>query len=86
MRCTRAFWFATMPLLVQPQFAAAQGPSGGTGAVASIPGSVVRAGEQPHPVTQPGILSLIGNPPPPAPVAGSRRPVPFRSKDSAPSK
>jgi hypothetical protein len=86
MRCTRAFWFATIALLAPPQFAVAQGPSGGTGAVASIPGSVVRAGEQPHPVTQPGILSLIGSPTPPAPVADSRRPVPFRSKDSAPSK
>jgi hypothetical protein len=71
-------------LLALPQLAAAQGPSGGTGAVASIPGSVVRAGEQPHPVTQPGILSLIGNPTPPAPVADSRRAMPYR--DPAPSK
>jgi hypothetical protein len=86
MRCTRAFWLATAALVAQSQFAAAQGPSGGNGAVASIPGSVVRAGEQPHPVTQPGILSLIGNPTPPTPVADSRRPVPFRSKDPTPSK
>jgi hypothetical protein len=86
MRFTRAFWFATAALLALSQFAAAQGPSGGTGAIASIPGSVVRAGEQPHPVTQPGILSLIGNPTPPAPVADSRRPMPFRNKDPAPSK
>jgi hypothetical protein len=86
MRFTRAIWFAAAALLAQPQLAAAQGPSGGTGAVASIPGSVVRAGEQPHPVTQPGILSLIGNPTPPAPLADSRRPTPFRSQDPASSK
>jgi hypothetical protein len=86
MRFTRAFWCATIALLAQPQLAAAQGPFGGTGAIASIPGSVVRAGEQPHPVTQPGILSLIGDPTPPTPVADWRRPVPFRSKDPTPSK
>jgi hypothetical protein len=46
MRFNRAFWIATAALLAQPQLAAAQGPSGGTGAIASIPSSVVRAGEQ----------------------------------------
>jgi hypothetical protein len=71
-------------LLALPQLAAAQGPSGGNGAVASIPSSVYRAADQGRPVTQPGILSLIGNPMPPAPVANSRRT--YREKDPAPSK
>ena len=37
---------AIAALLASTQFAAAQGTSGGTGAVASIPGSVVRGHEQ----------------------------------------
>ena len=86
MRLTLACSFATAVLLALPQPAAAQGPSGGTGAVASIPGSVVRAGEQPYPVSQPGILSLIGNPAPPAPIADSRRATPYRGQDPTPSK
>jgi hypothetical protein len=86
MRLKLACSFTTAVLLVIVQPATAQGPSGGTGAVASIPGSVVRAGEQPHPVSQPGILSLIGSPTPPAPVADSRRATPYRGKDPAPSK
>jgi hypothetical protein len=86
MRFTRAFWFATAALLAQSQLAAAQGPSGGNGAVASIPGSVVRAGEQPHPVTQPGILSLINSPTPPYPAADSKPTMSHRGKDPVPSK
>jgi hypothetical protein len=37
---------AVTALLASTQFVAAQGTSGGTGAVASIPGSVVRGHEQ----------------------------------------
>jgi hypothetical protein len=86
MRFTRAFWFATAALLAQSQFAAAQGPSGGNGAVASIPGSVVRAGEQPHPVTQPGILSLIKSRTAPYPAADSKPAMSHRGEDPVPSK
>jgi hypothetical protein len=41
-------------LFSSAQFAAAQGTSGGNGAVASIPGSVVRGHEQ-----GPGLISII---------------------------
>jgi hypothetical protein len=61
--------------------AAAQGTSGSTGAVASIPGSVVRGHEQ-----QPGIITMITSPPPPGanavskprPIRRSERPLPSR--------
>jgi hypothetical protein len=86
MRSTLVFWFAATALLAQPQFATAQGPSGGNGAVASIPGSVVRAGEQPHPVTQPGILSLINGPMAPYPAADSKPAMSHRGKEPVPSK
>jgi hypothetical protein len=52
-------------LLALTQLAIAQGPSGATGAVASIPGSVVRGAEQGQPVTQLGILSIITGATPP---------------------
>jgi hypothetical protein len=42
-------------LFASAQLAAAQGTSGGNGAVASIPGSVVRGHEQ-----GPGLISIIG--------------------------
>jgi hypothetical protein len=45
---------AAAALLALTQFAAAQGTSGGTGAVASIPGSVVRGHEQ-----GPGLISVV---------------------------
>jgi hypothetical protein len=86
MRFTRAFWFATAALLAQSQLAAAQGPSGGNGAVASVPGSVVRAGEQPHPVTQPGILSLINGPTPLYSAADSKPAMTPRRTAPVPSK
>jgi hypothetical protein len=38
--------FTASVLLALTQLAAAQGPSGGTGAVASIPSNVVRGAEQ----------------------------------------
>lgn len=70
--------FAVTALLTLP--ATAQGPAGGTGAIASIPGSVYRAADDVRPVTQPGILSFIANPPPPIPNLDSkqtaRRPSP----------
>jgi hypothetical protein len=61
--------------------AAAQGTGGSTGAVASIPGSVVRGHEQ-----QPGILSIIASPPAPSadavstskPIRHSERPPPSK--------
>jgi hypothetical protein len=45
---------AAAALLALTQPAAAQGTSGGTGAVASIPGSVVRGHEQ-----GPGLFSIV---------------------------
>jgi len=47
-------YFAAAALLALTQLAAAQGTSGGTGAIASIPGSVVRGHEQGH-----GLMSII---------------------------
>jgi hypothetical protein len=47
-------------LLASTQLAAAQGTSGGTGAVASIPGSVVRGHEQ-----GPGLFSILNGSTPP---------------------
>jgi hypothetical protein len=48
------FGLAAAALLALTQPAAAQGTSGGTGAIASIPGSVVRGHEQ-----GPGLVSII---------------------------
>jgi hypothetical protein len=61
--------------------AAAQGTGGSTGAIASIPGSVVRGHEQ-----QPGLFSILANPPPPSADAVSKpRPI-RRSERPLPSK
>jgi hypothetical protein len=46
--------FATAALFALTQHSAAQGTSGGTGAVASIPSSVVRDHEQ-----RPGLISIM---------------------------
>jgi hypothetical protein len=54
--------YSVLALFAFTQVAAAQGTSGGTGAIASIPSSVVRAGEQKTPVTQPGLISILTNP------------------------
>ena len=51
---------AAAALFALTQLAAAQGTSGGTGAVASIPGSVVRGHEQ-----GPGLLSILTGATPP---------------------
>ncbi len=56
---------AGVALLAWTLLAQAQGTSGSTGAVASIPSSVVRAGDQKQIVTQPGLISIIiGSTPP----------------------
>ena len=52
---------------------AAQGPSGATGAIASIPSSVVRAREQGQTVTQRGLFSIITSSTPPGSDAGSKQ-------------
>jgi hypothetical protein len=48
------FGLAAAALLALTQRATAQGTSGGTGAIASIPGSIVRGHEQ-----GPGLISII---------------------------
>jgi hypothetical protein len=58
----RMAYSAAVALLASTQLAAAQGPAGGTGAIASIPGNIVRA-EPGQPVPQQGILSIIATPP-----------------------
>jgi hypothetical protein len=73
MRFTQAIRFAKAALLEQSLLAAARGPFGGNGAVASIPGSAAIAGQQPYPVTQPGILDLINSPTPPYSAADSKQ-------------
>jgi len=65
--------FAAALLLASTQFATAQGPSGGTGAVASIPGNVVRGAEQRQPATQLGIISIITSATPPKSNVGSKQ-------------
>ena len=61
--------------------AAAQGTGGSTGAIASIPGSVVRGHEQ-----QPGIFTIITSPPSPgADAVSTPKPIP-RSERPLPSK
>jgi DNA-binding transcriptional regulator YdaS (Cro superfamily) len=72
--------FAAAILLALTQLATAQGTSGATGAVASIPSSVVRAAEQRQPVTQPGILSIITSATPPGPDADSKQATKRRDK------
>jgi len=79
-----AYWLRVVPLfgvVALASDASAQGTGGSTGAIASIPGSVVRDHQQ-----QPGILSLIVSPPPPSadtvskpkPVRRSERPLPSK--------
>jgi hypothetical protein len=59
---SRMAYSAAIALLASTQFAAAQGPAGGTGAIASIPGYIVRA-EPGQPIPQQGLLSIIATPP-----------------------
>jgi hypothetical protein len=58
----RSIIYSALGLLALAQFAMAQGPAGGTGAIASIPSSVVRAGEQKTPIMQSGLISILSNP------------------------
>ena len=53
--------YSALVLFASAQLAAAQGPSGSTGAIASIPGEIVRGAEQRPPVTQPGIFSPLAS-------------------------
>jgi hypothetical protein len=76
---------AAVALLASPMPAQAQGTSGSTGAVASIPSSVVRH-EPGQPATQPGILGLIFGPPPPAPDADSKQKTTPRGQNPLPSR
>jgi hypothetical protein len=59
---SRTAYSAAAALLASTQLAAAQGPAGSTGAIASIPGYIVRA-EPGQPVPQQGILSILTTPP-----------------------
>jgi len=61
--------------------AEAQGTGGSTGAIASIPGSVVRGHEQ-----QPGIFSIFTSPAPPGPNAVSNPRASRREEHPPPSK
>jgi hypothetical protein len=73
-----AFWLRVVLLfgiVALASDASAQGTGGSTGAIASIPGSVVRDHQQ-----QPGILSLIASPPPPSADAVSK-PEPIRRSE-----
>jgi hypothetical protein len=78
--------FAATVLLALTQSATAQGTSGGTGAVASIPGSVVRAAEEGRPLTQPGLISILTNPPPPNPYVDLKQTKTLRAKGQVPPK
>jgi hypothetical protein len=73
-------------LFALTQLAPAQGTSGSTGAIASIPSSVVRAGEQRQPVTQPGIISIITGSAPPSSNADSKQKTTRRGENPLPSK
>jgi hypothetical protein len=64
---------AAAALLASTGLAAAQGTSGGTGAVASIPGSVVRGHEQGY-----GLFSILTDPNPGQPVVVRQPPAPRR--------
>jgi hypothetical protein len=77
--------FGAAVLLALTQVAAAQGPSGANG-VAGIPGSVVRAGEDGRQVTQPGLISILTNPPPPNPYPGPNPTATRRGTRPTPAK
>jgi hypothetical protein len=73
-------------LLASTQLVVAQGTSGGTGAIASIPSSVVRGGELGRPVTQPGLISILAGSAPPEPYADSKQNGVRRSGATPPAK
>jgi hypothetical protein len=76
---------AALALLASTPLAQAQGTSGSTGAVASIPSNIVRA-EPGQPVTQPGLLGIIFGSPPPAPGWDLRQKTTRRGQNPLPSK
>jgi hypothetical protein len=81
MKCrTIYFALAAAGLFASTELAAAQGTSGGTGAIASIPGSVVRA--EPGQPAQPGLISILTNPP----QSDTRPRAARRSESPAPTK
>ena len=73
-------------LLALTHFAEAQGTSGSTGAIASIPSSVVRAREQGQAVTQPGLFSIITSWTPPGSNVDPKRETIRRGVHPLPSK
>jgi hypothetical protein len=77
--------FVIASLLVSIHFAEAQSTSGSTGAIASIPSSVVRAREQGQAVTQPGLFSITSSTQP-GPDAVSKQKTIRRGESSLPSK
>ena len=78
--------FVIASLLVSTHFAEAQGTSGSTGAIASIPSTVVRAREQGQAVTQPGLFSIITSSTPPSSIAVSKQKTIRHHESSLPSK
>jgi hypothetical protein len=76
---------AVVALLAWTLLAQAQGTSGSTGAVASIPSSVVRGAEQGQTVTQPGLLSILIGSTPPSPNADPQQKTIHR-RQAPPSK
>ena len=78
--------YSVLALFALTQLAAAQGTSGGTGAIASIPSSVVRAGEQKTFVTQPGLISILTNPTQPDVNLNSKQETTRRSESKVPPK
>ena len=79
-----AFWLRGVLLVgvvALASDAAAQGTGGSTGAIAAIPGSVVRGHEQ-----QPGLFSLITSPTPRSADAVSKQKAIPRSERPLPSK
>ena len=77
---------AATVLLAHMQPATAQGPAGGTGAIASIPSSIYRGAEQARPVTQPGILGILASPPPPNTDPDSKQATTRRGQSPAAAK
>ena len=73
-------------LLASTQLVVAQGTSGGTGAIASIPSSVVRGGELGRPATQPGLISILAGSASAEPNADSKQNGGRRSGTTPPPK
>ncbi len=77
---------AVVALLAWTLLAQAQGTSGSTGAVASIPSNVVRAGDQKQFVTQPGLISIITGSTPPGSNLDSNQRMTRRGGNPLPPK